>query len=335
MTEDLTTFTKVSRRGLVACLLALGVGTPGVAWAQEFPARPIKLLVGFAPGGGTDSLARIIAAGLSEIGGQQVVVENRTGAGGNLATAAAAKADADGYTLLFASASQIVVSPNTFATMPVDPVKDLAHIAMVGDGHFFGFVNAQLPVKTLQDFVDFAKKNPGKLKFGTSGAGNIVHTGIELFKLRAGIDMTAVHYRGTGPMMPEILSNQIQFGFDGAATFEAHTKPGGPLRVLFVAAKERSPFLPDVPTAAEAGVKGLEGVTNWYGVHAPKGTPPAVVERIRGLLAKVVQLPQVKEKMAVIGQMPVTMTPAEFLARIESDLKGYAEAAKAAAIRIE
>lgn len=324
-----------SRRVLMAGMIPLGMLLASGAKAQEYPARPIKLLVGFAPGGGTDSLARIIAAGLSEVAGQQVVVENRTGAGGNLATAGAAKADADGYTLLFASASQIVVSPNTFATMPVDPVKELTHIAMVGDGHFFGFINSQVPAKNLQEFVAYAKQNPGKVKFGTSGAGNIVHTGIELFKLRAGIDMAAVHYRGTGPMMPEILSNQIQFGFDGAATFEAHSKPGGPLRVLFVAAKERSPFLPDVPTAAEAGVKGLEGVTNWYGVHAPKGTPQPVVDKIRTMLAKVVQLPHVKEKMAAIGQIPMTLSGAEFSARIDSDLKGYAEAAKAASIRIE
>ena len=325
----------LSRRALLAALVPLSLLATSPLSAQSYPNRPIKLVVGFAPGGGTDSLARIIAAGLTEVSGQQVVVENKTGAGGNIATASVAKSDADGYTLLFASASQIVVSPNTYATMPVDPIKDLTPVAMVGDGHFFGFINAEVPAKTLPEFIDYAKKNPGKLKFGTSGAGNIVHVGIELFKLRAGIDMTAVHYRGTGPMMPEILSNQIQFGFDGAATFEAYTKPGGPLRVLFVAAKERSPFLPNVPTAAEQGVKGLDGVTNWYGVHAPKGLPQPLIENLRTMLMKVVQLPHVKEKMAAIGQIPVNISPAEFDARIASDMKAYAEAVKAAGIKID
>jgi tripartite-type tricarboxylate transporter receptor subunit TctC len=325
----------LTRRLLLASLLPLGFFASASAVAQSYPNRPIKLLVGFAPGGGTDSLARIIAAGLTEVSGRQVIVENKTGAGGNLATEAAAKADPDGYTLLFASASQIVVSPNTYANMSVNPIKDLTPVAMVGDGHFFGFINADIPAKTLPEFIDYAKKNPGKIKFGTSGAGNIVHVGIELFKLRAGIDMTPVHYRGTGPMMPEILSNQIQFGFDGAATFEAYTKPGGPLRVLFVAAKERSPFLPNVPTAAEGGVKGLEGVTNWYGVHGPNGLPQPIVESLRAMLLKTVQLPAVKEKMAAIGQIPVNITPAEFDARIASDLKAYGEAVKAANIRID
>jgi tripartite-type tricarboxylate transporter receptor subunit TctC len=326
----------ITRRRLLGGVLPsmAALACPSIAVAQRFPDRPIRLLVGFAPGGGTDALARLVASGMTEVLRQQVVVENRSGANGNLATAAVVQARPDGYTLLLSSAAQIVVSPATFTTMPVDPVGDLSHLTMVGDGDFFVAINAQLPAANAAEFIALAKAQPGKFNYGTAGAGGILHLAGELFKLRAGIDMAAVHYRGAGAVIPELISGQIQVGIDGASTMEPNIKAGR-VRPLFVMAKQRSPVLPDVPTVREAGLAQLDEISNWYGLHGPRGMPSSIAEQLRDAAQKAVNDPVIKERAAAIGLLPVQDTPASFTARIKAELANYREVAKAADIKVE
>ena len=312
------------------CTFAL----PSASVAQTFPSRPIKLLVGFAPGGSTDAIARLLAPLLAEKLGQPVIVETKSGAAGNLATELLAKSPPDGHTLMVSAGSQIVVSPHAYPNMPVDPVKDLAHIGMICEGEFLVLINPALPASSVDDFVALSKRQPGSMRYGSPGAGGILHVAAELFRLRSGADISAVHYRGTGPILTDLLANQVQMTVASISVAEPYIKSAR-LRGLVLMAKERSPQLPDLPTSLERGLTDMEQVTLWLGLHAPKGTPAPALNKLREALTGSLQADVLKERMAAAGLTPTFDTPESFNTRIVSDLRLYGEIVRAAKIEGE
>lgn len=325
----------MTRRRFVTAVGGLGLAAAAPALrAQAYPTKPIRMILGFAPGGLTDLLARLVAPSMSETLGQQVIVENRAGANGNVGMAAVAAAEPDGHTLLFSSAAQIVFSPNTYKTMPADPIRGLRHITMVAEGDFIIVVNAETGAKTVAQFAELAKSRPGKLNYGTAGAGGNTHVVLELFRRKLGVDVVPVHYRGTGAALPELLANQVQLFAESQPPIEAHLK-SGKLNGLTVCGRKRLDAFPAIPTAAEVGIPELANISNWFGLHAPKGTPDAVVERLGVAIRTAANGEAVKERIRAAGMSVVLNTPAEFMARIESSNKVIGEVTRAANIQVE
>ena len=304
---------------LAAALLVFG----GNASAQGgFPSRPITLVVGFAAGGATDTAARIIAKKLSENLGQPVIVDNRAGAGGNIAHQQVANAAPDGYTILLGSLGPLSVAPHLIKNLPYDPQKDLAPLTM---GVIFAnvlVVHPGVPAKTLAEFVAMAKQKPGAYEYGSTGVGGAAHLAGELFKIRAGVDLTHVPYKGGGPAMPDILGGRITSYWATPSTALPHIQ-AGKLRPLATTGLTRSPTLPDVPTIAESGYPGFEAI-NWYAFVAPGKTPPEILDRWNRELVKVLNTPEVRDKLIEHGLEPKPGTRAELAAYIrkESDTWG-------------
>lgn len=325
----------MSRRRLLSAGtgLAASLALPAIGQAQAWPNRPIKLIVGFAPGGLTDALPRLLASPLSERLGQPVVVDNKVGAAGNIATAFVAKSAPDGYTLLASGVGQIVVLPHT-STIGVNPLTDLIHIAMVGDGDQILNINADVPAKNLAEFIALAKKTPNSLFYGDAGAGGNQHLYLEYFKMLAGIEMQGVHYRGGGPMMVDLLGNRVQISLNAPSVVEPHIAQGK-LRPIMIVGKKRNPKMPDVPTVAEAGFKHMEACSNWFGLHAPAGTPDAIVQRVNKALIESLQSDAVKAGLIQMGVQAVGDSPQAFSARISKDYELFGKVAKAANIKAE
>lgn len=323
------------RRGFLyrAGMAGAAIAFPTLGRAQDYPRQPIKLNVGFSAGGLTDVLARLTATSLGEKIGQSVIIENRTGAAGNLATEYVSKAPADGYNLLFSSVGQIVVSPHTYTDMRVNPKTDLTHISMIGEGDLILTVNTQVQAQTIQEFIALAKKEQGKLFFGDSGAGGNLHLYMEYFNMLAGVKMTGVHYRGTAQLMPDFLSNQVQMSLNAYPAIEAYIQQGK-LRPLMVIGKQREARLPNVPTCAEVGLKPLEVCTNWFGLHGPKGLPDPVREKVRNALVEALKLDAMKAGLAQQSIRPVGDTPAAYTARIAADFEAFAKVARSAKIQV-
>lgn len=304
------------------------------AFAQaDWPQKPIKLIVGFAPGGITDGLPRLYAPILSEKLGVPVVIENRTGAAGSIATAAVAGSPPDGYTLLASGIGQLVVLPHT-SHMTVNPLTDLVHISMVADGDQILNINADVPAKNYAEFIALAKAKPGSLNYGDAGAGGNQHLYLEYFKMLAGVDIAGIHYRGGGPLMPDLLSNRVQLGLNAPSVVLPYIEKGQ-LRPLAVIAPKRNPKLPNVPTVAEVGLKPMEVCSNWLGLHAPKGTPDAIVQKIYKALAETMQSESVKKGMEGLNVYPIVSSPADFSARIARDHALFGKVAKQANVRAE
>jgi tripartite-type tricarboxylate transporter receptor subunit TctC len=316
-----------------AGMAGAAIAFPTLGRAQDYPRQPVKLNVGFSAGGLTDVLARLTATSLGEKIGQTVIVENRTGAAGNLATEYVSKAPADGYNLLFSSVGQIVVSPHTYTDMRVNPKTDLTHISMIGEGDLILTVNAQVQAQTIQEFIALAKKEQGKLFFGDSGAGGNLHLYMEYFNMLAGVKMTGVHYRGTAQLMPDFLSNQVQMSLNAYPAIEAYIQQGK-LRPLMVIGKQREAKLPNVPTCAEVGLKPLEVCTNWFGLHGPKGLPDPIREKVRNALVEALKLDVMKTGLAQQSIRPVGDTPAAYTARIAADFEAFAKVARSAKIQV-
>jgi tripartite-type tricarboxylate transporter receptor subunit TctC len=303
------------------------------AQATPWPSKPIKLIVGFAPGGITDGLPRLYAPVLGEKLGTSVVVENKVGVAGNIATAFVAAAPPDGYTLLASGIGQIVVLPHT-SNMQVNPLTDLVHISMVGDGDQILNINADVPAKNLTEFIALAKAKPGTLNYGDAGAGGNQNLYLEYFKMLAGVDIVGVHYRGGGPLMPDLLTNRVQLSLNAPSVVEPYIAQGK-LRPLMIVGKKRNPKMPDVPTAAEAGFAKMEACSNWLGLHAPKGTPNEIVQKIYKALVETMRTESVVKGMAALNVYPIVDTPAQFSARIASDYELFGKVAKAANVRAE
>jgi tripartite-type tricarboxylate transporter receptor subunit TctC len=313
--------------------LAAMVLTAAPAAAQEWPRRNISLIVPFAAGGGTDAFARPLAQQLDSQLGTRVIVENRAGAGGNTGAASAARAEPDGYTF-FVGATHHVIAPAIYPNLTYDLQKDFVPIGIISQVPHVVVVHPQrVTAKTLPELVAYAKANPGKLNYGSAGAGTAHHLAGELFKLLTGTDIVHVPYRGAGPAMQDLLAGQIDMAFDGLGSSAAQISGGG-IKALAVAAPERVKAFPDVPTAAEAGVPGYE-VSTFYALWAPKGTPAPIVERMIKELQTALQAPAIQEAWARQGSAIPTLTGAEFGAFVKSEIARWGKVVKEANVKLE
>ena len=271
-------------------------------------AKPIKFIVGFPPGGTTDVMARVVAAELQKTLGQPVVVENKPGASGNVATAEVIRAPADGYTMMVAPISVQTANPYLFKPA-LNPEKDLQPVVSFGYAQLYLVAKKDLPVKTANELVQRAKATPGKLSYGSGGSGTQMHLVGELFKQQADIDVAHVPYKGAAPALQDLLAGQIDYYFDPATGF-SHIREGR-AKLLAVTGSKRSPFFPDTPTLTELGIKGVE-LGNWFGIFAPAATPPDIVKRISAEVAKALALPEVKRRYADLGAEPIAADTVEF-----------------------
>ncbi|GKT21853.1 tripartite tricarboxylate transporter substrate binding protein [Acidovorax sp. SUPP3334] len=299
---------------------------PASAFAQAFPNKPITIIVPFAAGGTTDILARVIGQGLSAELGQSVVVDNRAGAGGNIGGQMAARAPADGYTLFMGTAGTHAINAALYKKMPFDPVKDFAPLTRVANVPNLLVANPNQPYKTVQELIAYAKANPGKVNFGSSGSGSSIHLSGELCKSLAKVDMRHVPYKGSAPAVTDLLGNQIGIMFDNMPSAIQHVR-SGKLRPIAVTTAKRSPELPDVPTIAEAGVPGYEA-TSWFGMFAPAGTPAPIVAQLNKALVKVLSQAETKKKLADQGAEPVSETPEQFAAFIQAESAKWGKVVK-------
>jgi tripartite-type tricarboxylate transporter receptor subunit TctC len=287
------------------------------ALAQAWPAKPVRIVVPFAPGGSTDVVARMMAQKLTAIWGQTVVVENRAGAGGNVGADVVAKAPADGYTLLMASGS-ITINPHLYKNMPFDTKKDLVPITNVASGPMLVVVPEDSPAKNLKDLIAMAKVKPGALNFGSAGVGSQVHLASENFADAAGIDVTHVPYKGEALAFTDLIGSQTQFMVGNFAAASA-LLGNGRLRALAVTGKQRQPQLPNVPTAIEAGLPGFENY-GWFGLLAPAGTAPDIVAKVQRDTAKALAETETKARMFVQGMTPIGSTPTDFAKQMDAEL---------------
>lgn len=315
-------------------LSALALALPALAWAQSapWPAKPITMVVGSAPGGSNDTFARAIGKKLSEALGHPVVVDNKPAGGGVLANAIVAKAPPDGYNLVVLS-STFTTGAAVRTNLQYDAVKSFKPVAMLGKGPLLVTVPADSPYKTINELVAAAKASPGKLNYGTSGAGSINHFATELFMDGAGIRMTHVPYKGMGPATTDLLSGQIQVLVASAPSILGQVK-GGRARALAVTSAQRSPVAPDLPSLEQSGYKG-SATELWWGVLAPAGTPPAIVERLNTEINKIVLSADMKEFFLKEGAEPAAMKPAEFESFIAGEIDRWKKVAKAADIKAD
>jgi tripartite-type tricarboxylate transporter receptor subunit TctC len=310
---------------LLLCALA------GAAWGQ-YPTHPVRFIVPSAAGGGTDIIARAISLKLAESLGQQFVVDNRPGAGQMIGIELAARAPADGYTILMA-ASTLAINPIMYKKVPYDPVRDFAPVTQAATLPNVLVVHPSLQVKSVKELIDYAKKNPGRLNFASAGIGTSPQMSIELLKSMAGIDMVHIPYKGTAPGVVDLLAGHVLVMAPNVLTALPHIK-SGKLRALAVTSPKRSEALPDVPTVAEAGLPGYDS-TQWYGVLAPAGTPREIVARLHDEIARALRDADVGKRLAADGAEPVGSSPEEFAAFIRSEGEKWAKVAQAAGIKPE
>jgi tripartite-type tricarboxylate transporter receptor subunit TctC len=305
-----------ARRTALALFACAVVSAPLAAVADTWPAKPVRMVVNFPPGGAADQIARAISQPLSEAIGQPVVIDNRGGAGGNLGGDIAAKSAPDGYTLLLSSGGMVSVNPHIYPKMSFDPAKDLVPVAAAARVLVFLEVRPELPAKDVRQFMAYLKANPGKLSYGSPGNGSSPHLAGELFKDQAGLYAIHVPYRGAAPALQDLLGGQIDFMFDPGIGL--NQVRAGKLRLLAVGSLKRSPQFPDVPTLDEVGLKGFDADT-LFGVYAPAGTPADVVSRLNREINKILLTPAVRERIAALGGEPAPMSPAEFGAKASED----------------
>lgn len=317
-------------RCLAVFVATLFVATSGLAHAQDWPNKPVRILVPYAAGGSADGQARIVALRFSEAFGQQFVVENRTGAGGAIAVEAAVRSPADGYTLLWGVQPQIVILP-AINTVPYDAVKDLAPVSVLGTNPFVLVVNGKLPVKSTADFVSYAREQGKPISYGTSGVGSIAHLAMALFAKRANLSMTAVHYRGNAPALSDVIAGHVPAMFATLADALPHAADTN-VRLLAVTGDKRAPQLPQVPTIAESGYPGYNVIT-WNGVMAPAGTPKPIIDKMARELAAAVKDAKFAEKVTAFGVDPLGNTPAEFAALIAREIPQWKEAVALAGVK--
>ena len=300
---------------------------------QTWPSRPIRILVGFGPGGGTDVLARLIGQKLTDAWGTQVIVENRAGAAGVLAADLVAKSPGDGYTLLMGHVNSHGIAPGSGQKIPYDAIKDFVPIVRVGVTPNLLVANTATGVKTLADIVSRAKASPGQLTFGSAGNGSTQHLATELFKLSAKIDIVHVPYKGSGQMIPDLIAGQIGYSFDTMTAITPHVKSG---RVVPVATTrlKRSSAYPNLPTMAELGYPGFD-VTAWYGLVAPAGTPPEVVAKLNREVNRILALPEVREKLDSVGAEDAGGTPEQFSQFIRDEIAKFARIIKDGGVKFE
>ena len=303
------------------------------SYAETYPARPIRFIVPFAPGGGGDVVGRIIGQRMSERLGKSLVIDNRGGAGGTLGVDIAAKAAPDGYTLLLGNVGPIALSPSIYSKLPYDPVRDFAPVTMIASFPNILVSNPALPFKTVQELVAYAKSRPGKLNFGSAGTGTSTHLAGELFKSVAGIDAVHVPYKGGAAAVTDVIAGQVAYYF-GTLPSSLPLARAGKLRAVAVTSLKRSPTAPEVPTVAESGYRDFE-LAAWYGLLFPAGTPQVLIARMNEAAMFVLALPDVKERLAQDGSEPMGNTPAQFGAYIKSELVKWTAVVKAANVKAD
>jgi len=308
-----------------ACLAA------GPSAAQQYPSKPIRLLVPTTPGGSVDTLARSIGPRLSERLGQQVVVENRAGAGGAIAAEVTAKSPADGYTLMIGTIASLAANLSLQKKLPYDPVKDFAPVTLVATQNLMLLIHPSVPAKSVKELVRFAKSQPGKLTFGSAGNGTGSHLSGELFKQLAGIDIVHIPYKGVAPGLVDLIAGQISINIPSILSALPHAQSGR-ARALAVTGPTRTRAAPELPTMQEAGIKGYESMT-WYGIVAPIGTPPDIVNRISTEVAAIVKQPETHDRFSKEGADPVGSSPQEFGRFMQSEIEKWRKVIRAAGIQ--
>jgi tripartite-type tricarboxylate transporter receptor subunit TctC len=323
----------MKKRLLAACAV-IGALISGGAQAQAYPNKPIRLLVPFAPGGSSDIVSRSFATEMSKILGQSVVVESKPGGAGNIAMQEAKNSPPDGYTIILGHVGTLAVNPAMFAKLPYDPVKDFAPITMLAKVPSLLVVNSEkMKAKNLKELVEYAKKNPGALNYGSAGNGSSGHLAMAYVALTAGFTATHVPYKGTGPMMTDLLAGRLDGTFTGAPPLMAHVK-AGTLRPIAIGTAKRSPAMPDVPTVAEQGYPGFE-TSQWYGLIAPAGTPDAIIQKLQQAAVAAGKTKEVSERLSAEAAEPQTSTPKEFADFIKVEAVRWGEVVKKSQIKAD
>jgi len=314
---------------LGACFAAFAAGVS----AQAYPTKPIRIVVPFPAGGTTDVLARAAAQKLAETLGQPAVVDNRPGAGGNIGAELVAKSAPDGYTLLMGTVGTHAINPGLYPKLPYDHVKDFAPVILVAGVPNVLVINPALPVNSVPELIAYAKANPGKLNFASSGNGTSIHLSAELFKTMAGVQMTHVPYKGSAPALQDLVGGQVQLMFDNLPSSLALIK-GGKLKALAVTSGARAAALPDVPTLAESGLPGFEA-SSWFGLLAPTGTPSSVIAKLNGEIAKWLATPEAKEKLLAQGANAAGGTAEEFAQFIAAETAKWQKVVKESGAKVD
>jgi tripartite-type tricarboxylate transporter receptor subunit TctC len=302
------------------------------AHAQAYPAKPIRFIVPQPPGGTSDILARAFAQKLAESLHQQVVVDNRAGASGTIGTDVAAKSTPDGYTIMLAYTTH-TTTPGIYGKLPYDPVADFAPVTILTAAPLLLVVHPKIPVTSVKELITYAKSRPGELNFCSAGNGSGSHLAGELFNMMTGVKLTHIPYKGSGLAITELIGGQVQLMFAGIVPIDPHVKAGR-VRGIAVSSLKRSTAIPQVPTIAESGLPGFE-VVGWYGVLAPARTPPAIVERLHREFLKILQTPEIRDRLTSEGAEPVGNTPAEFTAFLKTDIARWAKVIKAAGAKLD
>ena len=327
----MTTTTKTTLTGLA--LVAIASATPLAAVAQAYPAKPVRFIIPFPPGGATDILGRILGQKLGETLGQQFIVDNRGGASGNLGLELAAKAPPDGYTVTIGQAANLAINLSLMGKLPYDPVRDFTPITMIATSPNLLVVHPSLPVKSMKDLVALAKAKPGALNYASSGNGSPGHLAAELFKQIAGIQMTHIPYKGAGPALTDVVAGHAQLYFTAPISAQPFVK-GGRLRMVAVTTAKRSPSLPDVPTVAESGYPGMD-VASWWALLAPAGTPKDVIARLHTETVKILGTSDMRERLAAQGADAAPGSPEQLGAYIKSEIANWAKMVKTSGVKID
>lgn len=304
-----------------------------LSFAQSYPNKPVRMVVPFPPGGTTDILARAVGQKLSETWGQQVLIDNRPGAGGNIGTEIVAKSPADGYTLLMGTVGTHAINASLYAKLPFDPIKDFAPVTLVASVPNVLVVNSTVEAKSVKELITLAKAKPGQLTFASSGNGTSIHLAGELFKSLTGTAMLHIPYKGSAPAITDLLGGQTNMMFDNLPSAIPHIK-SGKLRALGVTSINRSPALPDTPTIAETGITGYEA-SSWFGVLAPAGTPKEIIAKIHADIIKGLSTPEIKERLSGQGAEPVGNTPEQFVQHIKAESLKWAKVVKDSGAKVD
>ena len=316
----------------IAWLIAAALASP-LAWAQPYPNKPIRMVAPSTPGDAPDVIARLVADKLSTALGQQVVVENRPGAGGVVGSDYVAKAAPDGYTLIMGNAGSHGINAAVYSKLPYDIQKDFAPVSQVAVAPNVMVINPSVPASTVAEFIAYAKANPGKLSYASGGNGSSAHMSMELFKSMSGIDIQHVPYKGSSPALTDVVSGQV-VAFIGNMPPTVPLIKAGKLKALAVTTRSRSALMPELPTISEAGLPGYETVA-WFGVLAPAGTPPEVVNKLSAEIGKIAKSPEIREKLVAMGAEPVGSTPEEFKAVIDRDIAKWKPLAQKVNIKVD
>jgi tripartite-type tricarboxylate transporter receptor subunit TctC len=317
----------------IACLLAAAALWPSGAAAQDYPAKPIRFIVPFPPGGGNDTIARMLGQRISASTGQQVLVDNRPGAGGTIGAEAAARAPADGYTMFLAGVATHGINPNLRRKLPYDPVKDFDAVSLIASAPLLVVVHPSMPAKSIKELISLAKAKPGVINYASNGNGSSSHMAVELFNMMTGTRMTHIPYKGLSAALTDLLSGEVQVMFSSAVAALPQVKSRR-LRALAMTGARRSPAIPDIPTVAEAGVPGYE-TGSWYGVVVPAGSPRAAIDRLSREIQTIVKSPEITSRLNDEAVIPVGSTSEAFDKHIRAELARWAKVIKAAKIELD